>query len=548
MALVIIGLFAGTSVLFGLMRLDAANESQARRSLVLWLVANTASAMAGFTLAVLFARAASRSLGALASAVDAVAAGDLDHRITCERRDEIGDLAEAFNRMARSLQDARSAREADEARLRRFSEVVQRSQDFLNNLVESLPQFIDQKDLDGRFLFVTESVCRRLGRTREEVLGLTDADFHPEPIAAQRRERERQVVSKGGAVETLECLDDGAGGSLWLKVVTMPLRDESGEPRGTQSVYWDVTELKRAEEALVAAQGQLVAASRIAGMAEIATGVLHNVGNVLNSVNVSATLIRDRTKRSRVPNLAKLAGLLEEHQHDLARYLTEDPKGRQVPSYLTTLAAHLEEERQDLLVELKGLMDSVDHVKHIVAMQQAYAKAGGVVESLSLAELIEDALRLNNSRLVKDAVEVVRVFQEAPRVLVDRHKTLQILVNLVTNATHALEEGAPEKRRLIVGIAWNGSDRVRLIVRDNGKGIAPENLDRIFQHGFTTRKDGHGFGLHSGALAAREMGGSLAVHSDGPGNGAVFVLELPTAAEGADRDKAILPPGQAQAA
>ena len=62
---------------------------------------------------------------------------------------------------------------------------------------------------------------------------------------------------------------------------------------------------------------------------------------------------------------------------------------------------------------------------------------------------------------------------------------------------------------------------------DNGIGIPADNLTRIFGHGFTTRKEGHGFGLHSGALAAKELGGALTVESDGPGKGATFTLEFP---------------------
>src|SRR5206468_3937091 len=123
-------------------------------------------------------------------------------------------------------------------------------------------------------------------------------------------------------------------------------------------------------------------------------------------------------------------------------------------------------------------------------------------------------------------VQAVREFKDVPDVTVDKQKVLQILVNLIRNAKHACDETGRPDKRLTLGIA-NGNGRIKISVRDNGVGIPPENLTRIFNHGFTTRKDGHGFGLHSSALAAKEMGGSLSVHSEGQGRGATFILELP---------------------
>jgi two-component system, LuxR family, sensor kinase FixL len=69
--------------------------------------------------------------------------------------------------------------------------------------------------------------------------------------------------------------------------------------------------------------------------------------------------------------------------------------------------------------------------------------------------------------------------------------------------------------------------RLRITVADNGVGVAPESFSRLFTQGFTTKKEGHGFGLHSSALAAEEMGGTLTCVSEGPGRGAAFTLELP---------------------
>jgi signal transduction histidine kinase len=274
---------------------------------------------------------------------------------------------------------------------------------------------------------------------------------------------------------------------------------------------------------------QLVNVSRRAGMAEVATSVLHNVGNVLNSINVSAGIISELVRHSKAASVARVSGLLKEHTNDLGEFLSNDPKGRQIPAYLTQLSQHLADEKTTLLTELSHLAKNVDHVKDIVSTQQSYAKVSGVTETLKCSDLIDDAVRMNASALARHDVRFVREYAEpAPTVLGEKHKALQILVNLIRNAKQACDEAGVLDKQMTMRIT-NGSGKVRLSLTDNGNGISAENLTRIFNHGFTTKKDGHGFGLHSSALAAREMGGSLSVHSEGPGRGATFVLELPAA-------------------
>jgi len=159
-------------------------------------------------------------------------------------------------------------------------------------------------------------------------------------------------------------------------------------------------------------------------------------------------------------------------------------------------------------------------------MQQGYATASGVTETVKVADLVDDALRLNEGALDRHGVRVIREIEATPPILVEKHKVLQILVNLIRNAKYACDESGRTDKQLTVRLS-NDDHRVQIAVIDNGVGIPKENLTRIFAHGFTTRKDGHGFGLHSGALAACELGGRLSAHSDGTGKGATFILELP---------------------
>lgn len=275
------------------------------------------------------------------------------------------------------------------------------------------------------------------------------------------------------------------------------------------------------------AQAELVTTARQAGMAEIATNVLHNVGNVLNSVNVSAGLVSSRMRASKAQGLGKVVQLMDEHAGNLGDFLTMDPKGRMLPDYLNQLAKVVAAEQQGIIEELAQLTKSVDHIKDIVTTQQSYAGASGVFEQFQIADLLEDAVRMSAGSLSRHQVTVLKEFADMPSLLLDKHRVLQILINLISNAKHAMDGASERQHQITLRLHSTQGHAVQIQVADNGEGIPPENLTRIFAHGFTTRKDGHGFGLHSCVLAAREMGGSLAVHSEGLGTGATFTLELP---------------------
>jgi signal transduction histidine kinase len=275
---------------------------------------------------------------------------------------------------------------------------------------------------------------------------------------------------------------------------------------------------------------QLVAASRDAGRAEIATGVLHNVGNVLNSVNVSATLMSRTLRESKLGNLGKALTLFSEHEHDLVAFLTHDERGLRLPGYLIKLAEVLCAEQKTMVEELQLMERSIEHIRQIVQMQQSYARSTLLLEPIRPAEVMDDALRVNLISFDRHHVKVQREFQELAPVAIDKHKILQILINLISNAKNSIKHRPPEERHImarILTLTAADSQLLRFQISDNGIGIKPEDLTKIFVSGFTTRQDGHGFGLHSSANTAREMGGTLGVASDGPGKGAVFTLDIP---------------------
>jgi PAS domain S-box-containing protein len=397
--------------------------------------------------------------------------------------------------------------------------------------LESVPDHVYFKDRESRFVAVSRSLASWVGRTSAEMVGKTDFDFFAEAHARPAFDDEQRIIRTGEPIiAKIEKETWPDGRVTWVQTSKLPFRDETGETVGTFGISKNITQRKQMEADVEQANKQLFDASRRAGMAEVATGVLHNVGNVLNSLNVSAMVVQTGLRQSKADSLAKLAGLLREHASDLGDFVTRDPKGRLVPEFLQTLTTHFQDERTRLLGELGSLQRNIDHIKDIVSMQQSLASVAGVVEALDPASLMEDAVRMNTAALARHEVRLERHFEVVPRVRVERPKALQILVNLVRNAKYALDDGAPAQKVMTLRIEPGRPGFARLIVSDNGIGIPPENLAKIFQRGFTTRKEGgHGFGLHSALNAARDLKATLTVTSGGLGQGATFTLELPLA-------------------
>lgn len=280
---------------------------------------------------------------------------------------------------------------------------------------------------------------------------------------------------------------------------------------------------RRAEEA-ERMQDALLVMSRTAGMAEVATNVLHNVGNVLNSLNVSVAVIGDQLRSSKVKSLTRSMDAVDS-AGGLVGFLATD-KGKLLPQYLTSLAARLSEENTQALAELASVASNVEHIKTIIATQQSYAHTSDMTEVVKITDVIDDALRMGEVSFSRHGVEVVKDYEDDVTIETDRHRLLEILINVVSNARHSLKEASTENRRLAIQLR-RVADGISITISDTGVGIPAGNLARIFEHGFTTKRGGHGFGLHACANATQELGGSIAATSAGAGMGAEFAIRLP---------------------
>lgn len=447
-------------------------------------------------------------------------ADNKDYAVRAERtsNDEVGMLTNAFNQMLIQIEAQDNALKQSRER---FEVAVHGSRDGL---------------WDWEFSSPTEEFY--YSPHWKSMLGYDEEDIKPtyqEFVRLVHHEDRRRVLDtidrcRIGYQETFEMefqMLQKDGSYRWILSRGVVLRDTNSQPYRMAGSHTDISDRKQSEKNLEKLNQQLLSASHRAGMAEVATGVLHNVGNVLNSVNVSAAMITNRVRELDTESIAKIVAMLNEHALDLGYFLSRDARGKLVPVFLSEFARVIQDQQSEMLTELDLLAKNIEHIKEIVAMQQNYAKVFGVTGTYDVNDIIEDALRINNAGFSRHDIEIVREFTRTPPILVDRHKALQILVNLLSNAKHALKASHAEQRQIIIRTQVVHNNYVQISVQDNGRGISKENLTKIFNHGFSTRKDGHGFGLHSGANAAKEMGGKLSVVSEGIGKGANFTLILP---------------------
>jgi PAS domain S-box-containing protein len=404
---------------------------------------------------------------------------------------------------------------------------LRKTETMFRNTFDQAPIGIAYANRSGKILRSNQAFLSMLGFDAGDLANRIMADVtHRDDVARVSAELARLWNGDTQFVDLEKRYIRKDGSVIWVRMTTALVREGDRAPEYSVEFLRDISARKESAEELERVHKQLMIASRQAGMAEVATNVLHNVGNILNSVNISASLVIERVKQSKAPGVSRLAALLQEKGAAAGEFLANDERGKRIPEYLNSLGEQLLSDQKMALEELASLRDNLEHIKDTVAMQQSYAKLCGVTETIPVMDLVEDSLRLNAGAFVRHGVTLRREFSEVPPITVDKHKVLQILVNLVRNAKYACDESGRSDKLITLRIEPAPAG-VRICVIDNGVGIPAENMSRLFTHGFTTRVDGHGFGLHSGALAAQELGGSLTVTSDGPGCGATFILELP---------------------
>ncbi|KTC99116.1 sensor histidine kinase [Legionella erythra] len=308
--------------------------------------------------------------------------------------------------------------------------------------------------------------------------------------------------------------------------------------KATMQLMKEINDRKTAEEKadvlnkeLLKAQENLITASHQAGMAEVTISVLHNIGNVLNSVGVSVEMMEEHMSSLMFKKIALLIDMLKAHESNLLDFFQHDEQGKLLPAYLSVLFEEIQSHQATVKGELDRLRQQYNHIKDILSAQNEVTNRQPITEKVILSHLVDSSIRLvmTEDSMLINQITLNKDYRYTSVITTDRTQLMQLITNLLKNAKESLMElnsGSLKTITIVIDKQENG-EFVTLRVMDSGIGILPENLSKLFSFGFTTKKKGHGFGLHNSALIAKQLGGTLQVESEGEGKGAEFILTLP---------------------
>ncbi|CAM2009776.1 ATP-binding protein [Acanthopleuribacter pedis] len=264
-----------------------------------------------------------------------------------------------------------------------------------------------------------------------------------------------------------------------------------------------------------------------AEVSKVANGLIHNLGNLFNSINISTQTLVEVVRDSKIPELLKANRLFLRNLDNIGDYVTKDPAGRYLPEFYRSVGDFLKEDLEKLHTELADIAEKVAFIKEMISTQQDYAKSESVTRKLALNDVVDRALQIELPSMTKRGIRIEKKYQARFFVYGVKSKVLHVFLNLFKNAKEAMTSTDHEDSFLQIGIQSLPENKVEVTVRDNGAGIDEANLDKMFSYGFTTKPDGHGFGLYTSAEAMNQLGGSIAVSSEGIGHGACFRLIFP---------------------
>ncbi len=394
----------------------------------------------------------------------------------------------------------------------------------LYTLINNMPDFIYIKDEKSRFIVANKKLADVMHFEKpEDLVGKMDMDYYPKELA-QKFFNDEQLILKSKK-PLINCIEDGLnekGNKIILSTTKIPIFNKNNDVIGIIGIGRDVTDLKNAQEEIKEREVQLAHES---GKAEIVSDILHNIGNVLNSVTVAVLEINRSLEESKISSLVKLVNLVNEHQHDLPSYIESDEKGKVIPVLLNKISNKLIEEQIFIANEVIQLEKRLEVIIHILELQRGVSKNSLFIKSESVNEMLDVAIDILHSKLENRNILVLKNVDFALKINCIRSKIIHVFVNFLKNSIESFDE-CNTSDFIIEVEGYETENKIVVRFKDNGIGINSDDLNKIFNHGFTTKQSGYGFGLHSCANAIQEINGKIFATSEGQNKGCIITIEL----------------------
>ncbi len=395
------------------------------------------------------------------------------------------------------------------------------------NIISTMQEGLLLLDKNGRIIDSNEAFCTMVGIEKNELTNLPFERF-------LNQDTRSKVFPENGFTDweisnqQLE-LTNPQGQKLTLNISGSAIHNYRRGKAGFILAITDFTEFENAREKLKEQQQQMANMAHQAGMAEIASNIMHNIGNVLNSIHVSSEHISSILNRSKINELAQINQLLKANKEALALFLTRDSKGKLIPEYFNQVADTLEQDHRELEKESERMVQKINLIGEAIELQQGQSRPGSFYESVMIGGFLEDILKIMRPGFSKNGVtvSVKNNLEESMVIDIPKNKMFNVLLNIIKNAYESVKENDTDNRLIDINIFSPKPEFIQFDISDNGSGIAPENLESLFNFGFTTKKRGNGFGLHYCANAMQEMGGFISAKSDGLNKGALFSITIP---------------------
>ncbi len=465
-----------------------------------------------------------------------IAEGNLDLKIDLHRKDEIGLLARSFDHMRNAIRRHIKDLEQEITQRTKAEKELQEHQNHLEELVEKRTNRLIEAETKTRSLLenspdiivninrdlIIQYMNRGIGIEQtvniigESVFRTIPPNYHLEFQTVISK-----IFKNGGSelIETKQLTADQSELYLETRLAAVGKNENINE---IILITTDITKRKEAEAQLFFTQKELVEKAHKAGMAEIATDTIHNVGNILNSVQTSILSIEEILYKSESLNYQKACELLKANLNNLDNFIQNDPKGKKLIEYFLALSDLFNDERGSINRLTERLKEKVEAITNVIASQQSYVGAN-LFAKHPLEQIVNDALSILSETIDSYQITTIKFFEEVPVINIQKTKLVHIIINLIKNACEAMRSKTIMDRKLHLSITADNSS-VYLKITDNGAGIPEREINKIFTHGYTTKANGHGFGLHSCANYMAEMRGEINVESAGIEKGSTFIL------------------------